>query len=79
MFLDWPLLSLVIWTPIVGGLLLLALPKKEGSVNSRIIALLISILTFILSIPLYTDFNITTVGMQFTQNIPWIESFKVCH
>jgi len=77
MFLDWPLLSLVIWTPIVGGLLLLALPKKEGSVNSRIIALLISILTFILSIPLYTDFNITTVGMQFTQNIPWIESFKV--
>jgi len=50
MFLDWPLLSLVIWTPIVGGLLLLALPEKEGSANSRIIALIISILTFLLSI-----------------------------
>ncbi|MDH5371001.1 MAG: NADH-quinone oxidoreductase subunit M, partial [Gammaproteobacteria bacterium] len=77
MFLDWPLLSLVIWTPIIGGLFLLAFAKKENPANTRIIALLISSLTFILSIPLYTDFNISTVGMQFTQNVPWIESFKV--
>ena len=77
MFLDWPLLSLVIWTPIVGGLLLLALPKKEGSVNSRIIALLISILTFILSIPLYSDFDTSTAVMQFSEMTPWIASFNI--
>ena len=77
MFLDWPLLSLVIWTPIIGGLLLLALGKQENAANTRIIALLISIVTFLLSIPLYTDFNVSTVGMQFTQDVPWIESFKV--
>ena len=77
MFLDWPLLSLVIWTPIVGGLLLLALPEKEGSANSRIIALVISILTFLLSIPLYTDFDTATAAMQFSEMTPWIETFKV--
>lgn len=57
MFLDWPLLSLVIWTPIIGGLFLLAFAKKDNATNTRFIALLISILTFILSIPLYLDFD----------------------
>ena len=77
MFVDWPMLSLVIWTPVIGGLLLLALPKKEGSAQSRIVALLISILTFILSIPLYTDFDTATAVMQFSELTPWIETFKV--
>lgn len=77
MFLDWPLLSLVIWTPIIGGLLLLALPKKENAANTRIIALLISIITFVLSIPLYTDFDTSTAVMQFSEMAPWIESFNI--
>ncbi len=77
MFVAWPLLSLVIWTPIVGGLFLLALAKKDNAANTRFIALFISILTFILSIPLYTDFNIETVGMQFPEMTPWISSFNI--
>ena len=67
MFQDWPLLSLVIWTPIIGGLLLLAIAQKGSAANTRIISLLISIITFILSIPLYTNFDTTTSVMQFAE------------
>ena len=77
MFLDWPLLSLVIWTPIIGGLLLLALAKKDNSANTRFIALFISILTFLLSVPLYSDFDSSTAVMQFSEMTPWIASFNI--
>jgi len=77
MFLDWPLLSLVIWTPIIGGLLMLAFVKKDNAANARFIALFISILTFLLSIPLYTDFDTSTAVMQFSEMTPWISSFNV--
>jgi NADH-quinone oxidoreductase subunit M len=77
MFLDWPLLSLVIWTPIIGGLLMLAFAKKDNAANTRFIALAISIVTFLLSIPLYTDFDTATAAMQFSENTPWISSFNI--
>jgi len=77
MFLDWPLLSLVIWTPIIGGLFLLGFAKKDNPANTRFIALLISILTFLLSIPLYTSFDTTTAVMQFAEFKPWISSFNI--
>ena len=77
MFLDWPLLSLVIWTPIIGGLLLLAFGKKANAANTRIIALLISVITFLLSIPLYTSFDTSTAAMQFSEMTPWISAFNV--
>lgn len=77
MFLDWPLLSLVIWTPILGGLFLLAFANKGNTTNTRFIALFISILTFLLSIPLYSDFDSTTAVMQFSEMKPWISSFNI--
>ena len=76
MFADWPLLSLVIWTPIIGGLLLLAFAKNDAS-KTRFLALAVSILTFLLSIPLYTDFDTTTAVMQFSEMTPWISSFNI--
>ena len=77
MFVDWPLLSLVIWTPIIGGLLLLALAKNKKSVNTRFIALAISIVTLLLSVPLYTEFNTTIAAMQFSEMTPWISAFNI--
>lgn len=76
MFSDWPLLSLVIWTPIFGGLFLLAFAKNNPA-KTRFIALFISILTLLLSIPLYTDFNTATAAMQFVEKTPWISSFNI--
>lgn len=44
---------------------------------ARILSLLISVVTFIASIPLYTRFNMKTADMQFVELSPWIEAFNV--
>ena len=77
MFADSPLLSLVIWTPIVGGVLVLLGSKDEHANTARWLSLFFSIVTFLLAIPLYTGFDITTHQMQFVELTPWIETFNV--
>jgi NADH-quinone oxidoreductase subunit M len=76
MFADLPLLSLVVWLPILGGILVLFAGDKEPS-GARKIALVISIATFLLSIPLYTLFDATTANMQFVELHPWIKEFNI--
>ena len=76
MFADLPLLSLVIWLPIIGGIVVLFAGDKEPSA-ARKIALLFSILTFILSIPLYTLFDASTYLMQFSERQLWIGEFNI--
>ncbi len=74
-------LSVLVWLPILGGLLLLALGRKEGAATGlrldRLAALAIAVLTFVLSLPLWRDFDPTTASMQFVERIPWIRSFNV--
>lgn len=77
MFSDWPLLSLVIWTPILGGIAVLFAGSYTNSATARVVALLFSIITFVLSIPLYTEFNTATAAMQFSELTPWISAFKI--
>lgn len=77
MFADLPLLSLVIWTPIIGGLLVLLVGSNRSGLEAKVLSLLISIATFALSIPLYSQFDITTHNMQFVELAPWIEAFSV--
>jgi len=77
MFSDLPLLSLVIWTPIIGGVLVLFFSKDEQANSARWISLAFSVLTFVLAIPLYTMFDTTTHQMQFVELTPWITTFDV--
>ena len=74
-------LSVLVWLPILGGILLLALGRGEGADTGfrfeRVIALAVSVLTFVLSIPLWTTFNSSTASMQFVERVPWIRAFNV--
>ncbi len=78
-------LSILVWLPILGGLLLLALGQSEvrpgekpsGLRLDRWLALTISVLTFALSLPLWTQFDSSTASMQFVERLPWIRSFNV--
>ncbi|TFG87015.1 MAG: NADH-quinone oxidoreductase subunit M [Chromatiales bacterium] len=74
-------LSVLVWLPILGGILLLGLGRREGAPSGlrldRILALAISVLTFVLSIPLWTKFNLSTASMQFVERAPWISTFDV--
>jgi NADH-quinone oxidoreductase subunit M len=66
-----PLLSWLIWLPILGGLVVLAL--GEGRVQAaRWAALAVAAVTFALSLPLWTGFDTTTAAMQFVERAPWI-------
>ena len=71
MFADWPLLSLAIWTPIMGGAIILAICANNSTLAKQL-SLVVSIITFIIAIPLYTQFNADTAIMQFEENIPLI-------
>ena len=53
---DWPLLSTVIWLPIIGGFLVIASGDRTPDV-SRWLALGVAVLTFLFSIPLYSGFD----------------------
>lgn len=76
MYSEWPLLSLVVWTPIIGGILVLFAGDREPS-GARKIALVVSIITFLLTIPLYTQFDSGTHLMQFVERHPWIGAFDI--
>lgn len=76
MYADWPLLSLVVWTPILGGVLVLFVGDREPA-GARKITLVISIATFLLTLPLYTQFNTDTHLMQFVERHSWIPAFNI--
>ena len=73
---DWPILSAIIWLPILGGALVLMSGDKAPNV-SRWGALVTTILTFLVSIPLYTGFDAGTAQMQFVERAAWIPMFDV--
>jgi len=77
MLLGMPLLSLVIWVPILFGLLVLATGSDRNAPVARWIALIGAVLGFVVAIPLYTRFDVSTAAMQFVELRPWIETFKV--
>ncbi len=70
------LLSLLIWVPIAGGGLVLAAGEKRLTAG-RWIALATAIATFLLSVPLYSQFDSGTAAMQFTEFQPWISAINV--
>ena len=70
-------LSLAIWTPIVFGVLLLALGRDDQAPLVRWIALIGSILGFLVTLPLYGGFRLGTAEMQFVERAPWITRFNV--
>ncbi|MDT7521411.1 NADH-quinone oxidoreductase subunit M [Rhodoferax sp. TBRC 17198] len=71
------LLSLSIWVPIAFGVVLLAFGRDEQATAVRWVALIGALCSFLLTLPLYSQFDNTTAAMQFVENLPWIERFNV--
>ncbi|MBM2853174.1 MAG: NADH:ubiquinone oxidoreductase, subunit [Steroidobacteraceae bacterium] len=65
------LLSWLIWLPIAGGAAVLLLGERRIAV-ARWIALLASVGTLALCVPLWHHFDITTSALQFVEDAPWI-------
>ncbi len=73
---DWPILSLTIWIPIIGGVLVLGSGDRAPGIT-KWTALVASIITFLVSIPLYTGFDTSTASMQFVEHAAWIPAFNI--
>ncbi|TAG36289.1 MAG: NADH-quinone oxidoreductase subunit M [Polaromonas sp.] len=71
------LLSLAIWTPIIFGVVLLALGRDEQARSVRWIALMGAVVSFLVTLPLYDGFRLDTSAMQFVEKSSWIARFNV--
>jgi NADH-quinone oxidoreductase subunit M len=71
------LLSLAIWTPIVFGAVLLALGRDEHAKAVRWLALIGSLVSFLVTLPLYSRFDNGSAALQFVEKSEWIERFNV--
>ncbi len=71
-----PMLSTILWLPIIGALLILLISglnkdAQKAAASARIIALITTIITFVISVKLVMDFDHTSAAMQFKESIPW--------
>jgi NADH-quinone oxidoreductase subunit M len=75
MTLGASLLSLLVWLPIGGGLLVLALGDKRVAA-ARWVALAVALAALALCVPLYLGFNNGTAAFQFVEKFSWIRQFN---
>ncbi|MBB1077007.1 NADH-quinone oxidoreductase subunit M [Rhodoferax sp. 4810] len=71
------LLSLAIWTPILFGVVLLAMGREDQVRTVRWVALGGSVISLLVTLPLYLLFDNSTAAMQFGELSPWIERFSI--
>lgn len=71
-----PLLSFLIWFPILTGTLLL-FTSERNNFAARIIALLVSIICLIVSCLLLIGFDSNSHEMQWSELIPWVPSLGI--
>ena len=76
--MNVPFLDLVIFTPLAGALLLTLVPKDNDNVL-RWGALGITLLTFVLSVPVLIDFSSETVGFQLGSSAEWISDWGISY
>jgi len=74
---SFPILSAIVWLPVIGALAILAFaafnkgnPQRAAGF-ARIQALIITVLTLVLAIRMVLDFDTTNTAMQFNESIPW--------
>jgi NADH-quinone oxidoreductase subunit M len=76
--LGIPILSLLIFFPILGAVVLLFISKeKPGTI--RMVTLIFALVEFIFSLPLFFEFNSKTGAMQFVEDWWWVQSYGISY
>lgn len=71
-----PILSIIIFSPLVGVVALMFVPKGAAEL-SKWIALGVSFVTFLISLPLFWAFQADGPAFQFVERMPWISRWGV--
>ena len=70
------MLSLIIFLPLIGAILIALLPRASGPLM-RWLALGFSLATFVLSLLVLFNFNTSQAGYQFLESMPWIQQYGI--
>lgn len=71
------ILSIAIWLPMLAGIFVLVFGSDQAPMKTRWIALVGSIASFLVTIPLYTGFQTAIGTFQFQESVPWIPAFNI--
>lgn len=77
MFLHASLLSILIWLPVLGAVLVLMTGGDHNANKARWIAAIISVTSLLLCIPLYYGFDTNSYAMQFQEDHLWIRAYQI--
>jgi NADH-quinone oxidoreductase subunit M len=72
-----PVLTLIIWIPILAGTLVLATGSDRNAAVARVVALLGALAGLLACIPLVAGFDPSAHGMQFVERAPWITRYNI--
>ena len=83
---DIPLLTIVTFLPLVGALMILPITMgdEDGEFeldkrNVRNVALFTTIVTFLISLLIWVEFDNSVAGFQMEENVEWIGPFMSYH
>ena len=75
--IDWPLVSVIIFLPLIGALIILFIKEDElTSINIKWSALLTTLGTFILSLILWLQFDYSNPSYQYEEKFRWFDDFN---
>ncbi|HIQ40311.1 MAG TPA: NADH-quinone oxidoreductase subunit M, partial [Sulfurivirga caldicuralii] len=76
MSVGYPILSTLIWLPIIAGVIVLFAGRNNPTL-AKWVSLGAAIVTFLLSLPLWFAFDRSTAAMQFVEKIDWIPTYHI--
>jgi NADH-quinone oxidoreductase subunit M len=78
---NWPILSTIIFLPIIGALFIFVLRGNDEAAfrNARWIALWTTVITFVVSLLIWRDFDQSTADFQFVEKHAWINETITYH
>ena len=71
MQIDFPILSVITFTPLVSGLIILMIPGDRKT-EVRMTALAASLFAFLLSLWVYFNYDVAAGGYQFMERVNWL-------
>ncbi len=74
---TYPLLSFAIWIPIFAGLIVLLTGGDRNAPLARMLSLIGAVVAFLVTIPLWINFDVANGGMQFVELKTWIPRFNI--
>lgn len=73
---SWPLLSLLIWLPVLAGVVTLLFGEARAT-QAKLFAVAAAAAIAALSLPLYSGLDSASAAMQFVEDSPWIPAFGI--